>query len=176
MSNLNEITELLREVVTILRPKPKDHGFWHNEAAHAFRDVLPRIDAHLAGQPAPTDPTPDRRTDDDIRALWRAAGGDFHGPIVEHGTIKEADLLPFLRRLTAGQPALLSASFKPSKEWCAAVADTEHGTVVSAGHNPLIEGPLAAETVRTPTRAEMRSVEDGLRRQLAQRRVRRAAP
>jgi len=37
--------------------------------------------------------------DDQLRDLWRKAGGDFHGPIVETGTMPEAKLLPFLRSL-----------------------------------------------------------------------------
>lgn len=46
-------------------------------------------------------PLPDEReaTDDELRALWRSNGGDFHGPNVEHGSMKEEDLLPFLRQL-----------------------------------------------------------------------------
>lgn len=38
-------------------------------------------------------------SDDQLRELWRKAGGSFHGPIVEHGSIEEAKLLPFLRSL-----------------------------------------------------------------------------
>jgi hypothetical protein len=38
-------------------------------------------------------------SDDDLRKLWRAAGGGFHGPHVETGTMPEAELLPFLRKL-----------------------------------------------------------------------------
>lgn len=41
-------------------------------------------------------------TDDDLRAIWRAAGGSFHGPNIEHGSMAEALLLPFLRRLIEG--------------------------------------------------------------------------
>lgn len=38
-------------------------------------------------------------SDDQLRAIWREAGGTFHGPLVEHGSITEAQLLPFLRSL-----------------------------------------------------------------------------
>lgn len=38
-------------------------------------------------------------SDDDLRRLWRAVGGRFHGPRVETGTMPEAKLLPFLRSL-----------------------------------------------------------------------------
>lgn len=36
-------------------------------------------------------------TDDEIRKIWRDAGGTFYGPNVEHGDMEEAKLLPFLR-------------------------------------------------------------------------------
>lgn len=35
----------------------------------------------------------------EIRAKWREAGGKFHGPHVETGTMEEAKLLPFLAGL-----------------------------------------------------------------------------
>lgn len=38
-------------------------------------------------------------TDDDIRRIWRDAGGRFHGPNIETGTMPESQLLPFLRSL-----------------------------------------------------------------------------
>jgi hypothetical protein len=38
-------------------------------------------------------------TDEELREIWRAAGGDFHGPNIEHGSMKEEDLLVFLRQL-----------------------------------------------------------------------------
>ena len=38
-------------------------------------------------------------TDDDLRKMWRRAGGEFHGPNVETGDMPESKLLPFLRRL-----------------------------------------------------------------------------
>ncbi len=38
-------------------------------------------------------------SNDELRKLWRAEGGSFYGPIVEHGDMPEAKLLPFLRRL-----------------------------------------------------------------------------
>lgn len=44
-------------------------------------------------------------TDDALRELWRAHGGNFHGPNVETGTMPEAKLLPFLRSLGA-RPAM----------------------------------------------------------------------
>jgi hypothetical protein len=41
--------------------------------------------------------------DEELRKLWRKAGGEFHGPCVETGTMPEAQLLPFLRSLAAPQ-------------------------------------------------------------------------
>jgi hypothetical protein len=42
-------------------------------------------------------------TDDELRAMWRNAGGHFHGPRIETGTMPEARLLPFLRELMAAE-------------------------------------------------------------------------
>lgn len=44
------------------------------------------------------------KSDDALRKAWRAAGGEFHGPNIETGTMPEANLLPFLRRLVHGTP------------------------------------------------------------------------
>ncbi|MDB6007893.1 MAG: hypothetical protein JWL65_143 [Gammaproteobacteria bacterium] len=41
-------------------------------------------------------------TDDDLRALWRAAGGSFVGPDMEAGNMPEAKLLSLLRSLGTG--------------------------------------------------------------------------
>jgi hypothetical protein len=38
-------------------------------------------------------------SDEDLRRLWRDAGGAFHGPIIETGYMHEENLLPFLRKL-----------------------------------------------------------------------------
>jgi len=38
-------------------------------------------------------------TDAQLRRLWIAAGGNFHGPHIETGTMRESRLLPFLRLL-----------------------------------------------------------------------------
>lgn len=38
-------------------------------------------------------------SDDQIRAAWRSAGGEFHGPSIETGTMPESKLIPFLRGL-----------------------------------------------------------------------------
>ncbi len=38
-------------------------------------------------------------TNDELRRMWREAGGKFHGPHVETGTMPEEKLLDFLRHL-----------------------------------------------------------------------------
>jgi hypothetical protein len=47
---------------------------------------------------------PTRLTDQELRKLWRDAGGEFYGPRVETWSMPEAKLLPFLRAL-ASQPS-----------------------------------------------------------------------
>ncbi len=42
-------------------------------------------------------------TDDQLRKLWKDAGGSFHGPNIETGSMPEALLLPLLRKLVAKQ-------------------------------------------------------------------------
>jgi len=44
-------------------------------------------------------------TDEDIRKMWREAGGSFHGPNVEHATMPEALFLPYMRALYERQAA-----------------------------------------------------------------------
>ena len=39
-------------------------------------------------------------TDAQLKSMWVEAGGKFHGPIVETGTMPEERLLPFLRKLS----------------------------------------------------------------------------
>jgi hypothetical protein len=38
-------------------------------------------------------------SDDAVRAIWRRAGGRFSGPNIEHGSMPEEKLLPFIRAL-----------------------------------------------------------------------------
>jgi len=61
--------------------------------------------------------------DDELRALWRKAGGDFHGPRVETGTMPEAKLLPFLRELQAAE-----------RERCAKLCEDRRGRDIANGH------------------------------------------
>jgi hypothetical protein len=39
------------------------------------------------------------KCDGAIRAAWKAAGGTFYGPHVEHANMEEAKWLPFMRSL-----------------------------------------------------------------------------
>ncbi|WP_440105641.1 hypothetical protein [Acidovorax sp. BL-A-41-H1] len=54
-----------------------------------------------------TGPTPDGEPSNvELRGLWHGAGGAFHGPNIETGTMPEEKLLPFLRDLVrARHPA-----------------------------------------------------------------------
>lgn len=48
-------------------------------------------------------------SDDEIRQLWRAAGGDFHGPHVEHAFMEETKFLIYMRKLLAPTSDVLLA-------------------------------------------------------------------
>lgn len=39
-------------------------------------------------------------------ALWRAAGGTFHGPNIETGSMLESVLIPFIQALVGDQQSL----------------------------------------------------------------------
>lgn len=77
------------------RTSPIDHSSNNQTASDANQES----DATLP--PAATG----GKSDEDLREIWRAAGGRFHGPIVETGTMPEAKLLPFLRSLLEGKAA-----------------------------------------------------------------------
>lgn len=54
-------------------------------------------------------PRVDSADNDDLRALWRRVGGEFHGPntnISATGTMSEAQLLPLLRAAVGAVHAL----------------------------------------------------------------------
>ena len=73
------------------------------------------LDAMLAAAPvqpvAPADATPDGEPSNvELRGMWYGAGGTFHGPNVETGTMPEAKLLPFLRSLASGGQAPAGAA------------------------------------------------------------------
>lgn len=53
---------------------------------------------------ADQEPQPIGPSDDTLRQLWYEAGGDFHGPRIEHASIREALLFPFLRQLITRLP------------------------------------------------------------------------
>lgn len=48
----------------------------------------------------------------ELRGMWYGAGGMFHGPNVETGTMPEHKLLPFLRSLASGGQAPAGATFQ----------------------------------------------------------------
>lgn len=66
-------------------------------------DAGSRAAAALSGssdsRPEPPAEAAEAETDDDLRRLWREAGGRFFGPRVETGAMPEERLLPFLRSL-----------------------------------------------------------------------------
>lgn len=41
----------------------------------------------------------DSLSDDEIKAWWSSSGGDFHGPKIEHASIREDQFLPLMRKL-----------------------------------------------------------------------------
>lgn len=38
-------------------------------------------------------------TDNELKVMWYDAGGSFHGPNIETGSMPESKLIPFLRKL-----------------------------------------------------------------------------
>lgn len=69
---------------------------WFKDEMHETREAL-RAVRKAANRPPLTDP--------ELRVAWRRAGGSFHGPNVETGTMPEVKLLKFLRELAQrGEP------------------------------------------------------------------------
>jgi hypothetical protein len=60
-------------------------------------------------------------TDGEARTLWLLAGGSFHGPKIEHGSIKEVDLLPLLKWM-----AKQTAALDEIRRKCYGFADCRH--------------------------------------------------
>lgn len=73
-------------------------------------------------------------TDFELRERWRAAGGSFHGPCVETGTMPEAQLLPFLRELAA-----TPAEMQPTPSQVLAIT-TAYEQGVGKGHDAYQRG------------------------------------
>lgn len=82
-------------------------------------DECARLVAALTAQPAAPQgvayaATPDGEPSNvDLRGMWYGAGGAFHGPNVETGTMPEAKLLPFLRSLASNGQAPAGAASEP---------------------------------------------------------------
>lgn len=114
---------------------PRDYG----SAMRASRVEVEAIREWLASEtPASPDPAEKDLTDDQIRFLWRSAGGRFFGPNVEHGTMEEGALITFLRALMQGAAVHVRA------------AEKTDGGLIAALH--LLAGqaqsPIHAETAR----------------------------
>jgi hypothetical protein len=70
------------------------------KACHNSATVRANLEAvRTSDEPCNELPDETPTTDDLLRNCWRAAGGEFHGPNVETGTMPEAKLLSYLRHL-----------------------------------------------------------------------------
>ena len=90
---------------------------------------------------------PTSLTDDDLRARWRAAGGSFHGPNVETGTMPEVRLLQFLRSLSPTYRdvvTLVVAALKASHPDVNPVTNDEFGHEATRTMHTLIRWELAS--------------------------------
>lgn len=88
-------------VDSLLNPSSPERDNWAGGVADA-------LDAVLRAQPAASaEPVKGEPDDFELRGMWYGAGGTFHGPNIETGTMPEARLLPFLRSLLrqGAQPA-----------------------------------------------------------------------
>ena len=90
---MNHLRTAAQAVVSAYRGEPGDDVTF-DALVDALAEALSpseRQEAAAAGQ---------GERDGDLRAAWRSAGGSFHGPNIETGTMPESDLLPFLRSLS----------------------------------------------------------------------------
>lgn len=87
--------------------KPEDDEDWESWYCAAFDMLGERVRGILAAAlaSAPAAAPNGERSNVELRGLWYGAGGSFHGPNVETGTMPEEKLLPFLRSLIAAEPA-----------------------------------------------------------------------
>jgi hypothetical protein len=110
---LKQLSKVIARCYMRLQAADVPRAPWHWEVSTALDNTGL---CSLVETPAPTD-KPGHTfdvTDHALRALWRAHGGDFHGPNVETGTMPEATLLPFLRSLALDTQ--LAGSKTPSRE------------------------------------------------------------
>lgn len=83
-----------------------------------------------------------RMSDQELRKLWREAGGEFYGPRVETGSMPEAKLLPFLRVLAAARTPAASERPCGSASTCACEAA---GKVTCQSVSAASAGPFNSE-------------------------------
>lgn len=99
------------------------------------------------------------KTDDELRKWWRARGGAFHGPNVEHGTMPEAQLLPLLRSLLDARPHELANRLARERNTLrdhlrmvvCAIAETSWNSKIRT--DPRVEAALAY--LQRPTRPKV---------------------
>ena len=107
--------------------------------------------------------------DGDIRRIWRDAGGEFFGPHVNHGSMKEAMLLPFLRGLLAERDALAAeverrrAMLVPDPDAYPEITDEQYAAIRAAvGEPPADLAPTEPEllaSIQHDDRAKARLAE-----------------
>lgn len=98
---------------------PEDLQLSRPEFLQMVRD---RIDADLQALAVDKAPAADQAgpagdagmSNDKLRQLWIEAGGAFHGPRVETGTMPEAKLLSFLRKLMRAPDCVYVGEFLPA--------------------------------------------------------------
>lgn len=83
------------------------NGAWHQFAKVEEPDVCwcEVRESDLPSFEESTPIAPIEPSDEQLRRVWREAGGRFHGPNIETGTMPESKLLPFLRSMLDLAPA-----------------------------------------------------------------------
>lgn len=87
------------EALTDEESKRLSHIFCHGSDGTMYDSAIVYKVRQLLDRRHRAPSAPQKTEDWDLRDLWRNAGGSFHGPNVEHGSMPEEKLLPFLRSL-----------------------------------------------------------------------------